>query len=72
MAKVIHFPKHPYIRSTSKDNHTFSIFSDLSDLLGIDLKKVVIDQDKQESAKLEKKLQKDSLKVRSNHLNQLK
>jgi hypothetical protein len=65
MSNVVHFPQRSNNGHATITENKPNLFSDLSDLLGIDMKKIVIDDDIQETKKLEKKLQKDSLKIRS-------
>jgi hypothetical protein len=66
---VLQFPNRLSLNVSDKKKE-FDIFSDLSELIGIDLKKVIIDENKEEINKMQKKLQKDSMIIRSNFINE--
>lgn len=63
MSNLVHFPANPINKKIKSKN--LDIFSDLSDILGIDMKKVMVDKDTSEIKSMQKKLQKETLRIRS-------
>ncbi|KZD70928.1 hypothetical protein [Bacillus cereus] len=66
MTVVLEFPKKiATLKEESEIRKPFSLFGRMSDRLGVDLDKVFLEDDEQESQKLERALHKETMKHRT-------